>query len=285
MKILANLRRNRQALPPIFGLVRFSVLTNERTDFVPLEDETPELRARMLFDPRRLCARFLAFEALTLPSLIAQESSDWCAIVVYSDLLPSVWRDRLLDLLEPHRHIHAVAMPARAAMTPFLHRQIRALGPRDDISVTTFRLDDDDALSVDFITRLRKLLKRYPSENTAFSFPSGYMLRKFPADGKFSLVSSRNFGIACGLALNAPTCSDRGIFNLGDVHRRINTLYPTVSDAREPVYAVYLHDHNDSGPDTLRQQKVGTEKPLGIDIIRKKMGPRFSHLKLELLTP
>lgn len=160
----------------IVGLCRFSYLARERAlgwNSVPRE---PEAARAIVFDEARLAARFRLFERYTLPSLGAQTDGDFRLIVLTSAELPARHRARLADLVAADRRIRLVAAPARDG--PRLLRRLFAEAFGDAPRRVSFRIDDDDGLSVRFVERLRAALARAQGPGPLFvSFSKGIVVR------------------------------------------------------------------------------------------------------------
>ena len=160
----------------IVGLCRFSYLARERAlgwNSVPRE---PEAARAIVFDEARLAARFRLFERYTLPSLKAQTDGDFRLIVLTSAELPARHRERLADLVGADRRIRLVAAPARDG--PRLLRRLFAEAFGDAPRRVSFRIDDDDGLSVRFVERLRAALARTQGAGPLFvSFSKGIVVK------------------------------------------------------------------------------------------------------------
>ena len=130
----------------LLGLTRFSVLT---TWGFQVGFETPEEGRAFLYDPKRMDQRFAWFENVTLPSLAAQKDDAFRIIVMMSEDLPEPWRSRM--------EAHIAAVPQLVAdYVPYgKHRSIcadairRHTDPKAE-AIAQFRLDDDDAVAIDF---------------------------------------------------------------------------------------------------------------------------------------
>lgn len=142
----------------IVGLCRFSFLGGG--DWRATRNLTPDEvraaaaeRAALLFEPRRLDARFATFEHLTLASLQAQTDPDFTFVVMASSLMPEPWQDRLERLCAQVPQVvlrYFPVMSAEAAQDVTFDE----LGIRYR-NTLQFRLDDDDCLCADYIETMR----------------------------------------------------------------------------------------------------------------------------------
>lgn len=143
----------------IVGICRFSFLG--RGDWKIYKGKTPEeadaiaaTQANVLFTPERMESRFSTFEHLTLASLKAQNDQDFRFIVLSSDLMPVKYKARLIELCKPLPQVIVKFLP----ITPIKQAQntiFKDLGIlyRETLQ---FRLDDDDCVSSNFISLMRK---------------------------------------------------------------------------------------------------------------------------------
>ena len=95
----------------VFGLVRFSYIPDESTDFVRTRNKRMDERQSLVHDPERLRKRIRLFEAICLPSLAAQPADRFTGLILTSDKLPKPFADRLNKALAPHPNIHAAFLP------------------------------------------------------------------------------------------------------------------------------------------------------------------------------
>lgn len=204
-------------------------------------------RRAYLYAPDRMEQRFSLFEHLCLPGLKAQTDPDFSLVVLIGTCLPAIYLSRLRDLLadlpqarivardpEPHRKVCQTVLNAarRHVHQPCLQ----------------VRHDDDDALAVDFVARLRKaasdcapLLRDNPL--VGFDWNRGYALRRSDV-ARFEICEtvSPYLGIAQGMAVQGGV--RKTLMNFA--HSRINRFMPTVTFTEQPMFLRAYHDSNDS---------------------------------------
>lgn len=161
----------------IIGIVRYSILTDNRVkkgwtiskklSFRDLEKE--------IFCPERLLNRGLLFSRLTLPSLNANVR-DWAnlkVVVVTSLDLPSWHMIELESICKAYPFVKIIKINTEAsAFNEAVNKYIDDETSEDE-TYFTFRIDDDDALSNDFIEIIRPYLNK-SFAGTAISLPLGY---------------------------------------------------------------------------------------------------------------
>lgn len=135
----------------VLGLCRFSV-----PGLGAFQSAPSDLTARraMLYAPARLAQRFLWFEHVLLPSIRHQTDPDFTLVVLLGEDFPEPWRARMAALVADVPQVVLDYAP------PGDHRQVCHAAIRRHIdpaasAVMQFRLDDDDAVAIDFVARLR----------------------------------------------------------------------------------------------------------------------------------
>ena len=149
----------------VIGLCRFSYLGHGGFQVV---EEDMDVRAAYLYAPDRMEERMRTFEMITLPSIRAQTDGDFVFLIVIGERMPEPWLSRLHDMTRDVPQIAIRAYPPRR------HRRImqKAINEFRDFGnepCLQFRLDDDDAVGVDYVERTRETA----SDLAAFSRTHG----------------------------------------------------------------------------------------------------------------
>lgn len=227
----------------VIGICRFSYPA--LGGFKRMHDNI-EAREAYLYAPERMELRFRHFEALTLPSVAAQTDPDFTFMIVIGQRMPEPWLSRLHDLTAPVPQIRIVpTAPMKHRLA--LQKAIQAeLGDNADESLQ-FRLDDDDAMGVDFVAQIRhiagrtgRLRRRDP--RLAIDFNKGWSVR-LSASGIEAEEVITSFW-ACGLAVLFPPGDAKTIMNFG--HHKLHHVMPAIVQPRPPMYLRAKHDDNDS---------------------------------------
>jgi len=209
--------------------------------------DTIEEREAYLYNDRRMAIRFRHFEALTLPSLAAQTNPEFTLLVVIGEHMPKPWRDRLHDVTAHLPQIKITPIP------PMKHRLALQVAILNELEGYTgdslqFRLDDDDAVGVDFIQQSLFALRRSQrfrkvSDHMVFEFNNGFSV----ALTEDSLLVQPEFSgfLSCGLSVLFPEGSEKTIMNYG--HHKLHHVMPAVIQPELPMYLRAKHDDNDSG--------------------------------------
>lgn len=203
-------------------------------------------REAYLYAPRRMALRFAHFESLVLPSLRAQTDPDFTFLIVIGHNMPEPWLSKLHALCAPVPQIKIIARE------PLKHRLALQLAIQEELGETRpeslqFRLDDDDAIGVDFIELARSIARRSGrlrrhAPRTAIEFNTGYSA-SLSAKGIIAEDVISAFW-ACGLAVHFAEGADKTIMNYG--HHKIHHVMPSIIHPQPAMYIRAKHSDNDS---------------------------------------
>lgn len=205
---------------------------------------------KQLFDSDRLAQRMKYFEEITLASLVHQTDLRFGHLILSSTLMPEVWQKRLrelcFDTLGEDR-CRILFRPQGSAGHLIKDAIAKNFG---DKKVAQVVLDDDDAVSHDYVAALRmyaNVVERDPLNPKPYafvSFPRGYTLGV--EDGKISWLSPRYVPYTnLGLALVAPGNTRRNPFLTS--HKKIGERHPSLMVTHlRPFYLRAIHGLNDS---------------------------------------
>lgn len=227
----------------VIGICRFSYPAIGGFQIV---HDTIEERRRYLYSADRLEDRFRMFETCALPGLRAQTDADFQILVVIGTCLPKLAKDRLRDLTTGIKQLRIVEREPgrhRAVMKDVLNTARN----RFDQPCLQFRHDDDDAVSVDFVERLRSavsdcggLVRR--QKTVAIDFNQGFLAR-FDADGIHAARVHRSL-LGVGLGMYVRGGCDLTIMNFA--HNKMGNFMPVVSHSTPSVWIRGLSRFNDS---------------------------------------
>ncbi|WP_083916888.1 glycosyltransferase [Thioalkalivibrio sp. ALJ24] len=259
----------------IFFVTRFSVLLppQERgSEWASIEMAFEEHK-QQIFDDERLSTRMRTFETFTLPSISAQQipaepNVEIVHLVLTSTELPPDFLRKLESLADQHAHLRVVkvapgscglandAHPANidAAIRQQVHEKCEK--NEEPVLFATVRLDDDDALSTQYVKTLCGHLGP-DMAGYVFSMPVGFLCELDATQRNMTDLRHWSFPkIALGLAYFNRYEPDSGgryfdeetfhIHNCGS-HVSIDTRYPVIIDSRYPGYLATVNGVNDSG--------------------------------------
>lgn len=236
----------------VIGLCRFSY---PALGGFQVEHESIEDRRAYLYAPERMDERLAMFETIALPGLKAQTDQNFTFLIVIGDCMPAPYLTRLQDMTADMPQAKIVAMP------PKQHRPVMKQIINDHIDRDTalpslqFRHDDDDAVSVRFVERLRGaaadcagLMASQPM--VGIDFNRGYSALP-TAEGMMSKAHVMPYyGVALGMAV--AQYQQQTIMNFA--HGKLNRVMPTVTYTDEDMFVRGHNGFNDS------RQKAGVKQ-------------------------
>lgn len=205
---------------------------------------SPAERARFLYAPARLEERFRLFQALALPAIRGQTDPDFTFLVVIGADFPQ--RPRLEALLAD------VPQAVLRAYPPRPHREvmqeaIASVREPEAPRAIQFRLDDDDAVNLRFVARLREvvreagpLLRRRPA--MAIDFTRGHVVRASAAGIEAEAVARSLW--APGMAVVLRRDNRRSVMNYG--HHAVWQQMPVLSLPDPDMFVRGWNPFNDS---------------------------------------
>ena len=254
----------------VLGLCRFSY-PGELKGF-QTRHKTMDERLAHLYSPRRLEARFFFLEHLLLPGIRHQTNDDFTLLLLMGDSFPKMYRERLLTLVADVPQIKPIFRE------PGPHRQVYRdlfLEARDHSAdvVAEFRLDDDDAVAVNYVQTIRRLL---PNLRPLFSNKGRLALDQ----GRGILVHADETGIAYtplvarfwSPALTLFFKPDDGLCVMDFPHQRVWQRLPTVTLSDQLMFLRGMHATNDSAIWTKGAALLDLER----DEIKRRMKKRFA---------
>lgn len=232
----------------VIGLCRFSY---PAIGGFQVEHNSLEERIAFLYAEDRLEERFRLMETIALPCLREQTDQDFELIIVIGDSLPAQHVSRLRDLCADIPQIRIQVEPPRKQRE--VMKEILNAARRDPKApCLQFRHDDDDAVSVDFIERLRQTVDDCPglvrgNRTVAVDFNRGYVAELGPKGIAATEIHRPYYVAALGMYVkgNCPLT----IMNFA--HEKILRFMPTVTISDAPMFVRSHNGYNDS-----RQKKV-----------------------------
>lgn len=243
----------------VIGAIRFSYPALSGFERTPAD--VPGIE-EFLYDPDRLDRRFHLFETLCLPSLLGQSDPDFIMIFLTGENMPARYLERLADLIAPMKSALIVQSPPMdnyGAIKAAINRI-----DRDGFTHrTTFRFDDDDGLTVNYIANLKARARQLhqpdkPWASYAIASNRGFYLELSKDGNRVFDVTER---LPLGLGLSLTTAIDRpGNVYLHN-HRKIGQYRDTFGDMMTPAFIRSVHRDNDAGLNVngLREQMTQEE--------------------------
>lgn len=227
----------------VIGLCRFSypAVGGFQVDFDNFAD-----KLAYLYSSARMEERFASFETITLPPLRAQTDPDFTLVVVIGDSLPDHYRTRLTALLADMPQAVIQSHPPEQHR-PIMKRIINSVRRDSDAPCLQFRMDDDDAVAVDFVERLRRTagdVRALAARDNllAIDFNRGFIVRPGP-DGVAAVETAAPYQTAA-LAMMVAPGSRQTIMNFA--HHKLAEKMTTVTLTDSIMMLRGHNDYNDS---------------------------------------
>lgn len=212
-----------------------------------VDHSSVEDRRSSLYAPDRMESRFALFEHFCLPGLMAQTDPDFDLVVLVGTCIPDPYLARLQALLGPMPQARIIARD------PAPHRQVcqtvlNAARKHINQPCIQVRHDDDDALAVDFVAKLRKAVSDCEglvlgNRLVGFDWNRGYTLcpsTRHPFE--MAETVTPYLGVAQAVTVQGGVKQSQMNF----AHSRINRFMPTVTFTDPPMFLRAHHAHNDS---------------------------------------
>lgn len=231
----------------IIGVCRFSYLgeggfVTQKQDF--------EVAAGILYAVPRMLRRFAFFENICLPSLAAQTDADFKLVVLIGDTMPFRWRKRLKGLMEQHPFLEICTLEAAGPLNS-TRRAYRRAWNGSAPYITGFRIDDDDAVAVDYIEKTRAIADQlltlgWADEETpaAICFHRGiyWDMARNEEDQFWDFSEKEPLGLASSMITTPEGMANIYRWN----HRRLASQVRCWIDPNDYMFVRTLHGHNDS---------------------------------------
>lgn len=235
-----------------------------------VEHETVEDRVTYLFDPARIETRFAIFEAFTLPCLRAQTDPDFTFVIVIGDLMPVKYETRLRRLVEDFPQV-VVQTHAPGPHRKVMKKAINSVRRDPSAVCVQFRLDDDDAVGIDFIARLKEAAGRampllVGERTVAIDFNQGHVAAPSSEGIRAAAVTAQSWSPALGMLIAAG--ADLTVMNFA--HQKVWRTMPTISlPGRDMMLRGHTAFNDSRQKDRVRSHRLVLLDPVGEAHFRK----------------
>ncbi len=202
---------------------------------------------RALYDPLRLRLRLFFLEHVVLPSLRVQTDPDFVLVMLLGQGVPEWAGAEIQDLIADMPQVKAVYAPEGQKHADICRQVMVAQRDPDCRAVAEFRLDDDDAVAVDFVERTRDMFARSRGVfknggRLALDFNKGFVL-KSEWDG-MSLIPVVSRYWTPGLVTYLRPAMQSSLLDYN--HAMLWKRMPTLTFPKVPMYLRGAHAGNDS---------------------------------------
>ena len=189
---------------------------------------------------------FAYLKPLPCPVFLAQTDERFELLVLTGTCLPPPYSQRLRDLTAGVKQVRIIEK--ELADHKRVMREVLNTARTDPHKpCLQFRHDDDDAVSVDFIEKLRSATREnaglmQQSESVAIDYNHGYVARRDKNELHVAQVYRSLLGVGLGMYVRGG--SKQTIFDR--LHNRLARFMPVVSYPDAPMWVRMLHGFNDS---------------------------------------
>lgn len=264
----------------VIGLCRFSV---PLFDAFQSSGTNPDENRAIIYNPKRLEKRMRWFENLCLPPLLWQTDQDFILIVMTGTDLPEPWASRLQQIADSVPQIRLVKVePGDKHGQHCLQIIADHIEPDADI-IAQFRLDDDDAVALDYIQTIRRdyeLIRKLMAGSTAVAveYGRGLILHQ-RGETDFTLDCEITHFWGCGLTMYFPNDRPRSVMFFR--HYQMWMMAKTMTIHDRIMWIRGFHSDNDSPSN--RRKYVHADVNMTQKQLTKAMTRRFG-LDYERLT-
>lgn len=248
--------------PEMIGICRWSY-PSTRSGFRGTTDDVEEARAQ-LYAPWRMEHRLFLLEHVFVPCLAAQSDKNFKMLLLMGDQLPQTYRDRALNLIKSCPQIVPV-IEEEGQRHDVLCRKIMNAhrDPKAEVS-GQFRLDDDDAVGVNFIKTSREIFEeqRKTFERSGLfglDFCRGFKMETTRDDLVFQPVTIRFW--TPGMVVFLSKENNQCVMNFH--HLQLWKKMPVLIWLEEPMFIRGVHESNDSNMQRrrVREFKLNARNP------------------------
>ncbi len=221
----------------IYGHCRFSFFGFTDTG---REIGTADDAFQKLWHPVRMAVRFHLLETILLPSIRAQTDRDFTLVITTSEIMPALFHERLERVTADIPEV-AILRTKNTDLTRALAPVMAEASDGYTEPSVHFRVDDDDALSADYVARLRSAARRV-DPGGMITFPTGVLGFLDGEVARHCLFQKHS--IAIGLALVNPAGTPRQPFRIQ--HGSHSNTVPSYTDPTFPSFHYTLHSANNT---------------------------------------
>lgn len=239
----------------VIGICRWSY-PSDSSGFRSMPAELDAAR-RKLYARNRLEHRLFLLEYVVLPSLRCQTDPDFTLIMLMGADLPRPVRRRVMALIADIPQIRPVFAEEGQNQLDLCRDAINEVRRPDAVACAQFRLDDDDAVSVDFVRQTRALFEMAEpmfrrSGLFGLDFCRGFVMRTSEEQCKFSPIAIRFWppGMVVFLSPDKPECI------LDFHHLKLWNFMPTLMWMERAMFVRGAHHDNDSNVATMGRRSA-----------------------------
>jgi hypothetical protein len=263
------------------GITRFNLVTSRTLgDFNSTRHLTLDQAKELVFDPSRLDAKMSTFQDFCLPTYraLASGSDNSHGLVLINHDLPQPYRTRLAQWCETVPRLQLVQFQDDDALAARIDPILADLA--DGERVFSYRYDDDDVLSTQFLSVVERMCADAP-DGTAVSMNKGLLMARL-GDDSFGVYEQDYPLNAYGLGLLSSAEAPKNVFSLGS-HDKVSV--PVIHERETSAWIAFRHGLNDSqvnGTELNRLKRLAEHARPGEQTV-ETLTESFPHISLDAL--
>jgi hypothetical protein len=229
---------------PVIGLCRFSLVIHRSLRwFISTRDLSFEEAQRKVYDRDRMNLRLQVFEGSCLPSfhMLHEAWDQSIGIVLVSKTMPDEWKDRLRALIATRKGVKLHELDDNGDYS----RDLRTLAAAESGGQRfySYRIDDDDALSPDYVKEVVARDAEIP-DGGVLSCTNGLQMARYGED-RFRVTHRRYPLNAQGMGVYSGPPKFDTMLHMGK-HTAIGERAPVTEEEGSPKWLRVVHADNDS---------------------------------------
>lgn len=222
-----------------FFITRFSIYDHNYHGYKITRNNNNKTYQKLLFSKERMDFKFNVFENVTLKSVLLQKNPNWEWHIYFSSKLEKEYSNKLFTLTTDYENIKIC--PVDNFEEFFKKVEKYDYGK----NYATARLDDDDAISTQYINLLNDY-SEYKGRIISFPYGQEYSLKK----NKINIgIKCRKPNIAIGLA-----AINKDIYSCGD-HDYIAKNHVVLYDLTQDMYLICCSPFSDTKRKRTKKRK------------------------------
>lgn len=200
-------------------------------------------------DENYLKERFRLFETYTVPSIKNQTNQNFIWMVFFSDATPKQYKDRIANIQKEVKQFKPIFLTDKEKLSEKTNQELHKL---NSDFYTTIRMDNDDALSINYVGTVVNLINNTPLEKTVFVFNNGCQY-----DEKHQILSKYHFPknhFSTMVSKKEPTIDVITNYNHIEIANFIDNLIE--SENKDPLWLEVVHDTNVSNRTHMKRKDI-----------------------------
>ncbi len=229
----------------VLGIIRWSYPSNPKA-FRSSSGDLEAIRTK-LYAKDRMEHRLFLLEHVVMPCLRGQTDKDFKIAMLMGDQLPEPYRGRVLALISDVPQIKPIFAEEGQEHDTLCRDTMNSMRGPNVAASAQFRLDDDDAIGLDFVKTTREVftdIQPIYEKHGLFGldYCRGFVMKSTETECSFQPISIRFW--APGMVIFIAPENDRCVLDFH--HLRLWSSMPVLMWIDKPMFVRGIHHDNDS---------------------------------------